>query len=98
MQIPRWTHFPGPRTRYGRPLPGTSEAVRARPNLQNGKPAWDFSRRAYIDRASLPPVHPRAAAWARTRFYIGGNHEYSMTAVRKQRVRTGRLAPAGALG
>src|SRR5262249_30197721 len=47
---------------------------------------------------SLPPVHPRSEAWSRTRFYIGGNLEYSMKTVRKQRVRAGPLAPPGALG
>src|SRR5262245_65462021 len=90
-------HFRGPRARYGRPF-GASGAVRAGLNLQNENPPGISPGGPTSLAPSLPPVHPRSEAWSRTRFYIGGNHEYSMTTVRKQRVRNGTIAHARALG
>src|SRR5215831_909110 len=90
-------HFRGPRARYGRPF-GASEAVRAGLNLQNENPPGISPGGPTSLAPSLPPVHPRSEAWSRTRFYIGGNHEYSMTTVRKQRVRPDRLPPQARSG
>jgi hypothetical protein len=79
-------------------FPGASEAVRAGPNLQNENPPGISPGGPRSLAPSLPPVHPRSEAWSRTRFYIGGNHEYSMTTVRKQRVRPDRLPPQARSG
>jgi MT-A70 protein len=38
MQIPPWPHFPGAKDEARAAFPGASEAVRARPNLQNENP------------------------------------------------------------
>src|SRR6516165_3367 len=82
----------------GAAFPNTSAAARLGPTLQNENPPGISPGGPTPIAPSLPPVHPRSEARSRTRFYIGGNHEYSMTTVRKQRVRTGPLALAGALG
>src|SRR5262245_27609238 len=79
-------------------FPGASETASAGPNFQNENPPGISPGGPTSLAPSLPPVHPRSEARSRTRFYIGGNHEYSMTTVRKQRVRTAPLSPDGALG
>src|SRR5262249_47758516 len=86
------------REEVGAAFPGGGEAARVGPTLKNKTPPGISPGGPTSLTPSLPPVHPRSEARSRTRFYIGGNHEYSMTTVRKQRVRTGPLAPARALG
>src|SRR5262249_21142641 len=80
------------------PFPGASEAPPPPPHPKK-KPPPGFSPGGPPSLApSLPPVHPRSEAWSRTTFYIGGNHEYSMTTVCKQRVRPDRLPPQARSG
>jgi hypothetical protein len=59
MQIPPWPHFPGAKDEAREAFPGASEAVRARPNLQNENPPGRATTGAGRDLAC--PAHTNRA-------------------------------------
>jgi len=99
------TYFPAHRRE---PAGDSSNSSGDGATWQIKKPARDFSRRAYVDRALAPAgTSAVGSSVANNNLHIGENHEYSMTMIRRRRwsaaldmnaaPRARRLAPGDAL-